>query len=58
MFAGGYLFLEPVTPAVGSNFEPMSHPEEVAKSFLQAYYQTFVANRPGLANFYVRVVQD
>lgn len=31
----------------------MNNPEAVAQSFLQAYYQAFVTNRAGIANFYV-----
>lgn len=31
----------------------MNNPEQVANSFLQAYYQAFVANRAGIASFYV-----
>lgn len=30
----------------------MNSPDQVAQSFLQAYYQTFVTNRAGLAAFY------
>lgn len=32
----------------------MNNPEQVAQSFLQAYYQAFVTNRAGLSGFYVK----
>ena len=35
-----------------SNFY-MNNPEQVAQSFLQAYYQAFVTNRAGISAFYV-----
>ncbi len=42
------------TPALHFIFA-MNNPESVAQSFLQAYYQAFVTNRAGIANFYVIV---
>ena len=35
----------------------MNNPESVAQSFLQAYYQAFVTNRAGIANFYVSEIE-
>ena len=31
----------------------MNNPEQVAQSFLRAYYQAFVTNRSGISGFYV-----
>ena len=31
----------------------MNNSDQVAQNFLQAYYQAFVLNRPGLAAYYV-----
>jgi hypothetical protein len=33
----------------------MNNPEQVANSFIQAYYQAFVGNRTGIAAFYVQL---
>jgi hypothetical protein len=33
----------------------MNNPEQVANSFINAYYQAFVSNRSGISAFYVNL---